>query len=123
MLATRLSAVIFLLQPVHLGRGRAPLQPSVYASHDETLQPLCKPSVAHHRLCLRSQQHEEDLLAVVLLPTGNVVWLASRAVGVVAMRFLISDAIVMNACSTLVADLADVSRNGMESESASSLAV
>jgi len=38
-------------------------------------------------------------------------------------RFLISAAIVMNACSTLVAFLADVSRKGMPRESAYSLAV
>ena len=34
------------------------------------------------------------------------------------MRLLISEAIVRNACSTLVADLAEVSRNGMPSWSA-----
>lgn len=36
------------------------------------------------------------------------------------MRFLISAAMVMNACSTLVAFLALVSRKGMPSESANS---
>ena len=48
--------------------------------------------------------------------------LPRRAVGAVAMRCLISDAIVMNACSTFVADLADVSRNGIERPSARLLA-
>ena len=42
--------------------------------------------------------------------------------GVLAIRFLISEAIVMNACSTLVALLALVSRKGMVSESANSCA-
>lgn len=88
----------------------------------------------------------------MLLPIGNEVLAAPAMLGCVAMRFLISDAchrrvrsncermrrvrgcaedgrllvrrtMVKNACSTLVADLADVSRKGMESESARSLAV
>jgi hypothetical protein len=46
-------------------------------------------------------------------------WLS---VGCDAMRFLISDAIVMNACSTLVAFFADVSRNGMPISSANAFA-
>ena len=41
-------------------------------------------------------------------------------VGAVAMRFLISPAIVMNASSTFVAFFAEVSRKGMLAESANS---
>ena len=55
-------------------------------------------------------------------PMGRVVWLPIFIAGVLAIRFLISEAIVMNACSTLVALLALVSRKGMVSESANSCA-
>ena len=53
---------------------------------------------------------------------GSVVWLPIFIAGVLAIRFLISEAIVMNACSTLVALLALVSRKGIVSESANSCA-
>ena len=56
------------------------------------------------------QQQLEDLdpPTAADFPTCTFDELPSRAVGVDAIRVLISDAIVMNACSTLVADLADV---------------
>lgn len=58
---------------------------------------------------MRSQQQDDDdLLDGTDLPTFKVAWPPSRAAGVVATRFFISEAIVMNAVSTLVADLADV---------------
>ena len=50
----------------------------------------------------------------------RTVWLPIFAVGAVAILFLISDAIVMNACSTLVALFAEVSRKGTARESAKS---
>ena len=53
---------------------------------------------------------------------GRVVWLPIFIAGVLAIRFLISEAIVMNACSTLVALLALVPRKGMVSDSANSCA-
>ena len=53
---------------------------------------------------------------------GRVVWLPIFIAGVLAIRFMISEAIVMNACSSLVALLALVSRLGMGSESANSCA-
>ena len=48
-----------------------------------------------------------------MLPPG-------RACGWLARRVLISDAMVMNACSTLLESLADVSRKGMPSSFAKS---
>ena len=68
------------------------------------------------------QQQPDDLAGAALLPIGSAV-LPCLVGGAVAILFLISDAIVMNACSTFVADLALVSRKGTESESAKSLAV
>ena len=50
------------------------------------------------------------------LPTCRLDELPGRAAGVVAIRVLISDAIVMNACSTLVADLAEVCERAATNE-------
>ena len=94
-------------------------QPSV--DHGET-NPL---GVAGERLHRRSpvdQQHPCDFVVSARLPMGRAVWLPSFMAGVAAIRFLISVAIVMNACSTLVALFALVSRKGTPSESANSCA-
>ena len=58
----------------------------------------------------------------VLPDTVILLLLPSDIEGALAIRFLISPAIVMNASSTLVAFFADVSRKGMLTESANSFA-
>merc|ERR1711988_1864075 len=60
-----------------------------------------------------SQQQLLDFTDSVLPETWILLLLPSAADGVVAIRFLISPAIVMNASSTLVTFFAEVSRKGM----------
>lgn len=63
----------------------------------------------------KTVQQQPDLDSTLRLLSILTALGASAALDGGPTRFLISAAIVMNACSTLVAFLADVSRNGMPS--------
>jgi len=69
---------------------------------------------------LRPHQQQDDLLVVTLLPSPGrtVAPPALEAIGWLAILFLISAAMVMNACSTFEEFLALVSRNGIPISSA-----
>ena len=69
-----------------------------------------------------AQQHPPAFAGSARLPIGSSAWLPSFIAGVAAILFLISEAIVMKACSTLVALFADVSRKGTERDAANSCA-
>eukprot|EP00967_Tisochrysis_lutea_P078809 scaffold107444_cov28-Tisochrysis_lutea.AAC.2 len=83
------------------------------------------------RLCTRqprrepsgTQQQPPPVLTASVFPPTLIFGLPPSLVGAEAMRFLISPAIVMKASSTLVAFFAEVSRNGMLTDCANSLAV
>lgn len=69
-----------------------------------------------------AQQHELLVVAEMFWPPILTVLLPPVLTVALPIRSLICRAIVKNACSTLVADLAEVSRKGIESPSANSLA-